>query len=478
VSQQTRNKAQVIADEPRRLEIGAAHTEADAPPPPPAASVYAPRRAFSAHVAWTLTARLLMVANSMAASIIVARWLGASGFGALAVLNVATAIALQLGSAGLPSANTYFIARDHRLLGTAWANALIFALGAGSALTLCIVGLAHLRPSLFGHVPLALLGLAALSIPFQLVTLLGLNIFLGLGRIGRFNLLEGLAQSFTLVNSVAALVVLGAGLWVLVSLNTAACALVSLLIARMIFRLVARQGGSPGVRPDLQLFKRMARYSIKFHVSVVAAMLLIRADLLVVNYFRGAMEAGVYALASQVAMMLMLLPGVVGTLLMPRVTSARDVSGQLTMRATRHTAFVMLVICLVVAPASLLLPLLYGAQFADASLQFLILLPGVYLISIESVLVQHFNSTGLPLAIPLFWLATLATNVVLNLALVPGFGALAAAAAATFSYAMIFALVVLYFRLKTGNPLSATLLVSSRELRELLRLTRFNASAG
>jgi O-antigen/teichoic acid export membrane protein len=124
-----------------------------------------------------------------------------------------------------------------------------------------------------------------------------------------------------------------------------------------------------------------------------------------------------------------------------------------------------------------LLPVLYGAPFADASLQFLILLPGVYLIGIESVLVQHFNSTGLPAAIPLFWLATLAINIILNLALVPTFGARAAAATATFSYAMIFALIILYFRIKTGNPLSTALLLSSRELRELFHPTRSGASA-
>ena len=463
----------MIADDAPR-EVGAAHPDSAAPPQ---SGVSTPRRPFTAHVAWTLLTRLLMVANSIATSIIVARWLGAGGFGALAVLNVTVAIALQLGSAGLPSANTYFIARDSRLLGPAWANALSFALVGGSALALGVIGLAATWPSLFGHVPLRLIGIAALSIPFQLVTLLGLNIFLGLGQIGRFNLLDTVAQSFTLLSAIAALIALGAGLWTLVSLNTAAAVVVSLLIAWLIGQLMASQKGGRGLRPDAQLFKRMARYSIKFHVSVVAAMMLFRADLLIVNHFRGEMEAGVYAVASQVAMMLMLLPGVVGTLLMPRVTSERDASGKLTMRATRHTAFVMLLICLLAAPASLLLPVLYGAPFADASLQLLILLPGVYLIGIESVLVQHFNSTGLPAAIPLFWLATLAINVILNLALVPSFGARAAAATATFSYAMIFALIILYFRLKTGHPLSTALLLSRRELRDLFHLTRLGASA-
>lgn len=432
---------------------------------------------FASHVAWTLAARLLMVANSLAASIIVARHLGAGGLGTLAVLNTAIAIASQLGSAGLPSSNTYFIARERKYLAPAWSNALIFALIAGSALALGLAGLAALRPSLFGHVPLELVVMACASIPFQLLILLGLNIFLGVGSIARFNLLDTAAQSFTLVNAIAALVVFGAGLWALVALNTGAAVLMAFIVAWMIGRRIAGEAGGFSLRPDAQLFKRMARYGFKFHVSVVAAMLLFRADLLIVNHFRGATEAGIYAVAAQMAMMLMLLPGVVGTLLMPRATSERDASGHLTMRATRYTAFVMLLVCLAAAPASLLLPVLYGATFAQATILLLIMLPGVYLVGIESVLVQHFNSTGLPAAIPIFWLVTLAVNVILNLTFVPTFGAPAAAATSAFSYAMIFALIAVYFRLKTGNRLATTLLLRGDELRGLFSVTRFGASA-
>lgn len=463
-------KTQVIAGGTPHLE-----GEASSRPErlaPSDGGVSAPHGRFAAHVGWTLAARLLMVANSMAASIIVARLVGAGGLGTLAVLNVAVAIALQLGSAGLPSANTYFIARDRAYLAPAWSNALIFAAIAGSALALVIVGLAALRPSLFGHVPPALVATAAVSIPFQLVTLLGLNIFLGTGNIASFNLLDIAAQSFTLVNAVVALVIFGAGLWGLVSLNTAASVLVCCVIAWMIGRLVTRQTGGLSLRPDARLFRRMARYGVKFHVSVVAAMLLFRADLLIVNHFRGAAEAGVYAVASQAAMMLMLLPAVVATLLMPRAAAAGDASGQFTMRATRHTALVMLLVCLAAVPASLLLPALYGAPFAGATIQLLILLPGVCMIGIESVLVQHFNSTGLPAAIPIFWLITLVINVMLNLLFVPAFGARAAAVNSTISYAMIFIFVVSYFRVRTGNRLAATLLVRGHELRALLSMAR------
>jgi O-antigen/teichoic acid export membrane protein len=131
----------------------------------------------------------------------------------------------------------------------------------------------------------------------------------------------------------------------------------------------------------------------------------------------------------------------------------------------------MLLICLVSVPLIYVLPLLYGAAFHDATAQVLILLPGVFLIGIESVLVQYFSATGLPATIPLFWLSTLAVNISLTFALVPQYGAGGAALASTISYALIFTLVTFYFRAKTGKDLSSILLLRVNELRALFKTT-------
>jgi O-antigen/teichoic acid export membrane protein len=413
-----------------------------------------------------------MLAGGLLAGIIVARVLGAEGLGTLTVINVTVALVLQLGCAGLPSANTYFISRDRRELAPVWANALLFGFVAGSVLAALVACLAYLRPSLFGSVPLQLILIAAASIPFQLVTFLGLNVLLGIDRVGQFNLMDALAQAFVLVNTIAALLVLGTGLVLLVALNTAASVLVCAAVMMIIGRAVAREREGRPFRVETELLRRMARYGMKFHVAVVASLLIFRADLLIVNHFRGEAEAGGYAVASQVAMLLMMLPGVIATLIFPRVTAARDVEGNLIMRATRHTSFVMLVVCLAAAPAAFLLPPLYGEQFADVPVQLLILLPGVYLVGVESVLVQYFSGTGLPAAIPLFWLVTLALNVLLNFMFVPGFGARAAALSSTISYALIFVLVTFYFRARTGNSFAQTFILRGGELRELFSLIR------
>jgi len=431
---------------------------------------------FTGGVALTFATRLLMLVGGLGASVIVGRWLGPEGLGALAVLNVTVALAVQIGSAGLPSANTYFISRDRKRLGPTWANAIVFAFVWGTLLLLFVVALARINPALFGSVPTNLLVIAAISIPFQLLTLLGLNVLLAMDRIGQMNLLDSMSPVLLLCNAILVLLILHSKLLVLVTCNTAAAFVLAIWVIWMVARLLKRQREADVFRPNAALFKDTMKYGLKFSIPVMAAILIFRFDLLIVNHFRGAAEAGVYAVASQMANLLLMLPGVIATLLFPRLASSQDQRGEFAVQVTRHASFVMLLICLAAAAASFALPMLYGARFADATVQLLILLPGVYLISIEAVLVQHFMGTGLPIAIPVFWLVTVAVSLGLNFALVPTLGARGAALTSTLSYALIFVLVAVYFCLKTGKTPAEVFLLRSLELRELLTRARFTPS--
>ena len=400
-------------------------------------------------VAVTFMTRLVILVCTIGSSVIVAHWLGPEGTGALAVLNVTVALALQLGSAGIPSATTYFVAKDRSLAAAIWTDALVFSVAAGVLLALGVIVIANIRPTLFNGVAVDLITVVAVSIPFQLVTLIGLNLLLAVDRIRPMNILDALPSFLVLLNTIGVLVLWRRGLTTLVWFNQAAAIIVSLFVMAFLARLLWRTAKGFGGK----LLKRMLSYGLKFYVCIFAGFIIFRLDLLIVNRFRGAQDAGVYAIASQFSFLLIMLPGVIASLLFPRV-AARDEPAAYAVEVTRHTSFIMLVVCLGAAVASFALPLVYGARFADATIQFLILLPGVFFISLESVLVQYFTGTGLPPIIPWLWVITVVVNVGLNLALVPAFGARAAAINSTISYALICLLVAAYFGHKTGrNPL-------------------------
>src|SRR5438045_1121373 len=172
---------------------------------------------FASGVAVTFATRLLILVCVVGSSVIVARWLGPEGTGALAVLNVTVALALQLGSAGLPSATTYFIAKDRSALAQVWTSGIMFSLAAGVPIAIGLIAVASFRPDLFNGVSARLILIVALSIPFQLLTLLGLNLLLAIDQIKLMNSLDALSSLLVLVNAIIVLVIWRRNLTVLVS---------------------------------------------------------------------------------------------------------------------------------------------------------------------------------------------------------------------------------------------------------------------
>src|SRR5207244_12657314 len=113
-------------------------------------------------------------------------------------------------------------------------------------------------------------------------------------------------------------------LTMLVSFNTAATILLSVSLVLVVGRLLPRQKEGRKFRPDFRLFKTMLAYGMKFYISIMAGFVIFRVRLLIVNHLRGAGEAGIYAVASQVSFLLLMMPGVVLALLFAQVSLRHD----------------------------------------------------------------------------------------------------------------------------------------------------------
>jgi O-antigen/teichoic acid export membrane protein len=294
-----------------------------------------------------------------------------------------------------------------------------------------------------------------------------LGIYLGLQRIGMYVVIELVLQAIILINALITLIVLGSDVSVLVTIGAIANAVAGIVFTLL---LVRDTGSSAGKwRFDTGLMRKMLSYGSRFFVSMAAGLVILRGDLLVVNYFRGSADAGVYAVATQASLFLHMLPNVISTVFFPRSADAKDESGQLTCRVTRTSVFIMLVICVAAAPLAFVLPFLYGSGFVGLPALFLILLPGVFLLGIETIQVQHFTGLGLPRIIPGFWVAVMILVIGLDIVLVPLWGTYAAAAVSTFGYVVIFALVAGYFCSRTGRTFGECFVPRPRELVGLFK---------
>jgi O-antigen/teichoic acid export membrane protein len=407
-----------------------------------------------------------MTGNSVIAGVLVARFLGAESLGKLAVLNVAIVIAIQLGGFGVANTNSYFTAGDRENVVPAAINGTLFVLVSG---IICAFVIWTASPIFLPGIETDLVAIGVLSIPCQLVTSIVNYLFLAQGQVKRFNILEFLNQSFVLINVVVVLLLFSGGLRMLVSLNTAASAGVSVLTLILLYRYLSQHFADFPRKADLSLLRKMLSYALKIHVLWVSTFFLYRFDLIIVNYFRGAAVATVYSVATQCTLFLLILPYAVANLLQNRVAARGDDNVEFTCRVARHTSLLMFGACVVSVPGIFLVKMIYGTGFDDLPIQFWILLPGVYFAAMQVVMSQYFVGTGLPLKLPVAWVITFVSSVILNILIVPIYGGRGAAVVSTACYFLIFVVIFIFFKGDTGKNLSDILIPRMNEIRELLR---------
>ena len=196
-------------------------------------------------------------------------------------------------------------------------------------------------------------------------------------------------------------------------------------------------------RPDLVLLRSMVGLSARAYFTVLFYFLVLRSDILLIHALLGSAPTGIYNVAVQGADALFLLPAVAGLILFPKIASSDgERSAELTAQVCRHTAFVMLVACTATAVlAAWAVRLLFGEAYAGAVVPLYVLLPGVWMLSVQNVIYNDLGGRDYPMALPVAWAAALTVNVGLNLALLRSMGVVAAALSSTAAYGLCFLLL-------------------------------------
>lgn len=420
---------------------------------------------FRGKVALTLFGRGMVVGIGLVSSVVTARWLGPEGRGLLAALSVLTGLSLQFGNPGLHTGNVYVVARQPERTRGVLGNTLIVSLFAGTLAAIVACAAALLRPGWFPGIPFPLIALTSAVLPFQFMILLYQNTLLGMGEAAAFNLFEVGNKIVTFALLATWLVLLHGGAAGAAVLFAGMAVLFGVASALYCHRRVP-------FRPvlDRDLLGEMLRYGARVYLSCLLAFLVIRSDLLLVNYFLGTSQAGVYSIAVQIADTLLLLPVTIGMILLPRVAGERsERQEEVTARVLRHTALMLFGLCL--AAGILVGPvvrLLYGESFSGAILATRLLLPGVLALGLNGVLMNHFGGRGMPAITALAPAAGLVLNVALNVLVVPRYGLAGASVSSSLAYGLMLLLSLGAF-LRSGRvSLRKSLVVSPEDLRGLL----------
>jgi O-antigen/teichoic acid export membrane protein len=371
----------------------------------------------------------------------VARELGPSGQGLFAVAYSLTLMLAHLGGLGLTTANPYFTAREPGRRASIVSNSLWLAAALGCVLIAAGLVLRAVAPEALQGLGWEPLVVTLVGIPGALAALFLQSVLLGESRMVAYNGVEAVQAALTLAallvgfalfdfRLTGSLAVLTAGRYVAVAGYLALLA-------------------PPRRRLDAALARRMLTYGLRAYVAIVVSFLVIRLDLLLVNGYLGAREAGLYSVAATIADGMFVLPMVVALNLFPRV--ARSETHEQTAEIFRSLAVLYGAVCLVTIPLAQAIPLVFGDRFEGSISLYYWLLPGVYCLGLLTILAHHFAGRGYPREAAAIWFVGLALNIAINVAFLPGRGAWVASLASSIAYAVLLALHLWLFVREAGS---------------------------
>jgi O-antigen/teichoic acid export membrane protein len=379
------------------------------------------------------------------ATLLIARTGGPAAVGIYALLRVLPGIVGLLVSSGLPGAAPFFLAGpsgDHpRLRGTLIALAVGTGL-IGTALWAGFVPLLH--ATLFSDVAPALLVLAGLTVLTQLLFATSKACLQGLDDLPATNWAIFL-EEFVFLPAYLALHLAG------VEENLAIIA--SLLIADVLPTLIssarlAHEGffAAPGL-PARDLVVKVSAFGARGQVGNLLSLLNYRLDFVILAAMTGPVVLGSYAVASKFAELLRLPSLSLFWVLYPRF--AKDNASQAESRARRLIPRAGLLTAAGAVPlalaAGLVVPAVYGEAFRPAIVPAQIILLGLFAEGIAGVITAFLYGRGRPGLNSLVTGGGLVVTVVLDLLLIPPFGAVGAAWASAAAYLSTTGLLVIWF---------------------------------
>jgi O-antigen/teichoic acid export membrane protein len=371
----------------------------------------------------------------------VSRELGPSGQGLFAVAYSLTLMLAQLGGLGLTTANPYFAAREPGRRRSIVSNSLWLATTLGALLIAAGLVLRAVAPDALQGLGWEPLLVTLVGIPGALAALFLQSILLGEGRMVPYNGVEAVQAALTLAALLVGFASFDLGLTgALAVLTISRYAAVAAYLALL---------APPSVPLDAALAMRMLAYGLRAYVAIVVSFLVIRLDLLLVNGYLGATEAGLYSVAATIADGMFVLPMVVALNLFPRV--ARSGAHEQTAEVFRSLAVLYGAVCLLTIPLAQAIPLVFGDAFEGSISLYYWLLPGVFCLGMLTILAHHFAGRGYPREAAAIWFVGLALNIAINVAFLPGRGAWVASLASSIAYAVLLALHLWLFVREAGS---------------------------
>jgi len=212
-------------------------------------------------------------------------------------------------------------------------------------------------------------------------------------------------------------------------------------------------------------------YGARGHAGWLLQSLNHRFDVFILAYFSGSATVGYYAVAFNLAESTWWIPLALGTALFPRASSLQPAeNASLTASVMRRSLPLILVSVLaMMLVGQPLIVLLYGSEFSQSVIPFLVLAPSGLFYTVTKLLATSLTAQGRPQASLYGGMISVPIMIGANIVLIPWLDATGAALASNLAYAVYAAYLVWYFRSVTRLTLRDVFLPTRVDLIESAR---------
>jgi O-antigen/teichoic acid export membrane protein len=365
--------------------------------------------------------------------ILMARLLGPAGKGEYYVLLLLPSTMMVLLQLGLPQGFLFYTARGQtvRLISTSF---LVTAALSGLGFAIVLVLLPVIQAAILHGIPLSLVFLALLALPFMLEAPLLAGIVMGRQAVRWYAGVTTLQPVLSTVLLVISLVVLGQGVAGGIAVFT-----IVMGIHAVAFFVAALRVGRSVPRPTIAPLRQLLAYGLRFYPGSLSGFFSYRMDVYLIALLLAdpAADIGYYSMAVALAEVIFLFPKAVASIFFPHVAgSPRDDADRQVALVSRVTLLVTGLGAIILIPCAVALILTLLPAFQPSIPPFLVLLPGAVALSGSNVVGGYVTGIGRPGTDSLVSVGALAVNIVANLLLIPRFGILGAASASLISYTL------------------------------------------
>jgi O-antigen/teichoic acid export membrane protein len=444
--------------------------------PSPVVTAAAPvtEREFVRSSGWALAARLCMAASRGVGLILLSRVLGATAFGEYSLLLAAFAVGSGVGTFGLDQAHVYFTGMRRQDAVRMLTNVMWLALVAGTAVGSALLGVVHLlRDRIFDGAPAGAVLATAIAMPAILhhnyVTgmVVGRSWFryYGASEIAKWSLHVGILSTLAALDRL--------------TVQSALLALyVPIVLAGIVHHVVLQRAeraplATLWARPDVALLRQSLNFGARACLLTVGQVMHLRLDVYLVKYFTSAATVGQYALATNIADVILYAGRSVGLVLFARTAVDPRPTADLVPRITRIMSIVVCALAAIVALGrDVWIGTFFGPAYLACAAAIVCRLPGIVAESTSLVLVGDFLGRARALRVLAPTAGAVVVGLALNAWLVPAGGIAAAATAFSIASALrAGALVALHARL-SGSQWYRYGIPTFADVRDIVRAVR------